>query len=197
MAYWINKLYVDESKFELISNRRRQRVWRGKNESHKRGNTKTVVKHSASVMVWGSFGANGVGNLVFIDGTMDADKYCDILRDHLLPSAAKCSLIDRFEVLQHDDPKHASTKAIAAFQELGVSLADHTANSPDLNPIEHVWDHLVRQIPVDARTSIERFKVASVEEWNKIPIKVCRKLVYSMPDRLKAIKLLKGRATKY
>lgn len=53
MAYWINKLYVDESKFELISNRRRQRVWRGKNESHKRGNTKTVVKHSASVMVWG------------------------------------------------------------------------------------------------------------------------------------------------
>lgn len=100
----------------------------GARMSHKRGNTKTVMKHSTSVMVWGSFGANGVGNLVFIDGTMDVDKYCDILRDHLLPSAAKCVLTDSFEVLQYNDPKHTSNKAIATFQELGVSLSDHTAN---------------------------------------------------------------------
>ncbi len=39
----------------------------------------------ASVMVWGCMSAAGTGKLQFIEGTMNANMYCDILKQSMIP----------------------------------------------------------------------------------------------------------------
>ncbi|KAF2878916.1 hypothetical protein ILUMI_27253 [Ignelater luminosus] len=46
---------------------------------------KRTLKLPASVMVWGSMSAKGIGKLHFIKGTVDANKYLQILEESLLP----------------------------------------------------------------------------------------------------------------
>ena len=41
-----------------------------------------TVKHGGSIMVWGCLTANGVGDLVKIDGIMNTEKYRQILIHH-------------------------------------------------------------------------------------------------------------------
>ncbi len=55
-------------------------------------------------MVWGSMSAAGTGKLQFIEGTMNANMYCDILKQSMIPSLRS---LCRRAVFQHDnDPKH-------------------------------------------------------------------------------------------
>ena len=44
-----------------------------------------TVKFSASQMIWGSISSKGIGRLHFLNGTLKADGYIDILRTRLLP----------------------------------------------------------------------------------------------------------------
>ncbi|GFW28452.1 transposable element Tc1 transposase [Trichonephila clavipes] len=56
-------------------------------------------------------------------------------------------------------------------RDLGYSLYGLAARSPDLNPIEHVWDALGRAIATrnpPSRTILE-MKTALLDEWNQLP----------------------------
>ena len=68
--------------------------------------------------------------------------------------------------------------------------------SPDVNPIEHLWDHLEQRIRKHNITSKESLKAILEDEWRKIP-EVTKNLVDSMPRRLDAVLKSKGYATKY
>ncbi|GFW55508.1 transposable element Tcb2 transposase [Trichonephila clavipes] len=57
------------------------------------------------------------------------------------------------------------------FFEVGIVRMEWSACSPDMNPIEHVWDALRRQIagrkpPPQTLQEQER---ALLEEWDRIP----------------------------
>ncbi len=56
--------------------------------------------------------------------------------------------------------------------------------SPDLNPIEHLWGILKRQVEHHSPSSIQSLKEVILEEWKKIDLAKCRQLVHSMPRRL-------------
>ncbi len=58
---------------------------------------------------------------------------------------------------------------------------------PDLNPIEHLWGILKRQVEHHSRSSIQSLKEVILEEWKKIDLAKCRQLVHSMPRRLGAV----------
>ena len=49
--------------------------------------TRKTIKHSPSVMVWGGFSSYVRGGLFFLPPktTMNADRYIEVLREHLLP----------------------------------------------------------------------------------------------------------------
>ena len=40
-------------------------------------------------MAWGCMSAAGTGELQFIEGTMNANMYCDILKQSMIPSLQK------------------------------------------------------------------------------------------------------------
>lgn len=195
--FWNNILYTDEVKIELTHNYGRTYIWRRQNEAYNEGNTQNTVKHSASVMCWGCFCANGVGDLIFIEGNMDAVMYSDILEDHVVTSAQRLGLKRGWQLLQDNDPKHTSNLAVTTRIKLKIKTIDHPPASPDLNPIEHLWHHLKRQIQFGDRSSMESFINTIKEEWSKITPETCRKLSESMSRRLDEVIKFNGRATSY
>ena len=69
-----------------------------------------------------------------------------------------------------------------------VNVLQWPTRSPDLSPIEHLWDHLVRQVrerhDVNNIRDLER---ALQAEWVRIPLQVIRKLLCSMRRRCLAV----------
>ena len=64
-----------------------KRVWRHPGEEYKDKCVLPTVKHGGgSVMVWGCMSAAGTGVLQFIEGTMNSNMYCDILKQSIIPS---------------------------------------------------------------------------------------------------------------
>ena len=62
-------------------------------------------------------------------------------------------------------------------------LINWPAQSPDLNPIEHLWDHLERSLRnrSDLPKNLADLEVQLKEEWKKISQETYLKLIDSMP----------------
>ena len=100
---------------------------------------------------------------------------------------------------QDNAPCHASTMTRNWFTQKKIKLLIWPAQSPDLSPIEHIWDVIQRQI--DSRpngpSNLQELQSVVVEEWGKIPRSTLQKLIEGMPRRLKALGEVKGLQTKY
>ncbi len=142
-----------------------------------------TVKHGGgSVLMWGCMSAAGVGELHFIDGIMNSQMYCSILKEKMLPSLRA---LGRRALFQHDnDPKHTSKATVGFLKKNRVKVIQWPSMSPDLNPIEHLWGILKRQVEHHSPSSIQSLKEVILEEWKKIDLAKCRQLVHSMPEDL-------------
>ena len=92
-----------------------------------------------------------------------------------------------------------SYKAQDWFDDNNIQVLSWPAQSPNLNPIEHLWEHLKRclqQYPTPFRGVHELWNRVS-EKWNAIPPEVCQNLIESMPRRIEAVLKAKGGHTKY
>lgn len=196
--FWNHIIFSDESKFEVYSHRRRRYCWRKTGEAFQSSLVTPTVKHGGgSVLVWGCFGASGMGNLVVIDGIFTGERYVHLLREHLMASATKLNLQGSFIFQQDNDPKHTSKVAKRFFEENNIQLLPWPPQSPDLNPIEHIWDHLDRNIPVHLRNNKPKFKEALFRVWNSTDQQTITKLIHSMPQRLQAVVRARGYQTNY
>lgn len=148
-------------------------------------------------MVWGSMGWNGVGTLEFIDGIMTKEVYRDLLKRNLRQSATKVGMGRKF-TFQHDgDPKHTAKIVSKWLKDNKIKVLDWVAQSPDLNPIEHLWGTLKRRVADRKPTNTASLKTVITEEWDNIDQSVIKRLVESMPRRIQAVIAAKGGHTKY
>lgn len=199
-SWWNDVIFCDESKFNIFGSDGRQMIWRKKNEELKSYNLLPTVKHGGgSVMVWGCISTAGVGELVFIESIMNAEVYLKILQTSLLKSAETMGIKSRFKFYQDNDPKHKAriVQTWLSRKKNCPNLLEPPAQSPDLNPIEHLWerlDHAVHKTPV---TSKAELKTRLQEEWGKFEPDYLKKIINNMPKRLEAVMKQKGYPTKY
>ncbi|CAK9811674.1 Transposable element Tc1 transposase [Anthophora quadrimaculata] len=148
-------------------------------------------------MVWGCMAASGVGNLIFIEGILDKAKYLHILKDNLKKSAVKLGLLENFYFQQDNDPKHKA-KIVQEWLLYNIPHMLHTPpQSPDINPIEHLWTEIGKRLQNHNITSKDQLKEKILQIWNSIEPTVTENLVNSMGRRLSEIIKAKGGTTKY
>lgn len=198
VSYWEDVIFVDESKFNIFGSDGRRFVWRKPNDELNVKNLKATVKHGGGgVMVWGCMSAKGVGNLVFIDGIMDQNVYLKILKENLKESASKMGLGKRFKFYQDNDPKHKAQNVRLWLLYNCSKVIDTPPQSPDINPIENLWEYLDKKVRKHQISNQNDLKKCLMDEWEKIPTEYTQKLVNSIPKRLKAVAMSRGYHTKY
>ena len=86
-------------------------------------------------------------------------------------------------------PMHKGRSIQKWFVDIGVEELDWPAQSPDVNPIEHLWDELERRLRArpNRPTSVSDLTNALVAEWKQIPTAMFQHLVESLPRRVGAV----------
>uniref|UniRef100_A0A8R1E6Z8 DDE_3 domain-containing protein n=1 Tax=Caenorhabditis japonica TaxID=281687 RepID=A0A8R1E6Z8_CAEJA len=90
-----------------------------------------------------------------------------------------------------------STRAFLASKK--IKVLDWPACSPDLNPIESVWDILASSVYKNGKqyNSISELKDAVKAEWSKIQLSYLENLSNSMPNRIFQVIQKNGGFTSY
>ena len=123
-----------------------------------------------SVMVWGGISAHGKTPLVIINVNLNAHRYLEeVVRSHVLPFVRGQRMNMTF---QQDDARPHVTRLIMNFLRHETVLAmARPSMSPDLLPIEHVWDEMdrrLRQRP-NQPVTLQGLGEALQEVWQEIP----------------------------
>jgi transposase len=198
---WNRVIWSDETKVNRMGSDGRKWGWKTRGAKLQPHHVQPTVKHGGgSLVVWGCMSRHGVGNLVRIDGGLNAELYCKILEEDLAASVEFYGdSLANFVFQQDNDPKHTSKLAQKWIADHSVEVLDWPAQSPDLNPIEHLWEYVKRKLAdYDAApTSMYALWERLEKEWSAIPASVCKDLISSMPRRVKAVLAAKGGYTRY
>lgn len=197
LARWRGVLFTDESRFTLFRADGRQRVWRRVGERFADVNVVDRVAHGGGgVMVWAGICYGRRTRVHFIDGILNAQRYRDeILRPIVVPYIHEHHLM-----FQQDNARPHVARICTQFLEAeNVPVLAWPAYSPDMSPIEHVWDVLDRRIRqrVPVPTNIQQLRTAIEEEWTNIPQATIDNLINSMRRRCVALHEANGGHTRY
>lgn len=198
---WRRIHWSDESRFLLHVTDGRTRVWRHQNTAYTPRNiVPTVPFGGGSVMVWGCISHDCKLDLVTINGNLNGEKYTrDVLTPVVVPHFENHPLESR-PVFMDDNARPHRSRAVRAYLENeAVTTLPWPARSPDLNPIEHLWDQLGRRLQAlePPPQNLQHLEAQLHREWRQITLQQIRRLTGSMRRRVAAVIHANGGYTRY
>lgn len=186
---WNNVLFTDESRFCLFGSDARIRAWRRQRHRYERNYVEPVRAFGGgSIMIWGGISMHRRTDLVILPFPgVTAVRYIEeVLRPHVLPM--RCQRGRNFLLMQDNARPHIARTVLNFFTENNIEVLPHPPNSPDLNPIEHVWDIMGRRLQNLERppTNLQQLEIALQQIWHEIPQATIRACI-NMHDRLQEV----------
>ena len=139
-------------------------------------------------MVWAGIMTNRKTDLFLVRGTQRANVYIqNILQPLVLPIAEEYGP----EFLQmHDNARpHVAGVVSEWLRTNNIKVLQWPAQSPDLNPIEQLWDNLQRRVLEDLNNiqCVDQLCARLTHHWQNIPQDEISNLISSMPRRCRAV----------
>nr|KAG5706368.1 hypothetical protein BaRGS_033129 [Batillaria attramentaria] len=131
---------------------------------------------------------------VFWNGTLTAIRYRDEILDPVVRPYAGAN------GLMYDNARPHRARIVDQYlEEESMERMEWPARSPDLNPIEHVWDMIGRAVRarVNPPRTLAQLGQALQQEWDQIPQQTIRNLICSMRRRCQAVIPARGGHTRY
>lgn len=95
--------------------------------------------------------------------------------------------------------RERSKKAKRKLEAMDIEVMEWPSQSPDLNPIEHLWDHVKRK-----RRKLNKQYSTKDQLWDDLNMVLrknypnfCQKLISSIPQRVKDVISAKGFSTRW
>jgi len=149
-------------------------------------------------MIWGSMSASGVGNLHFVEGIMNADKYINVLQNNLIPQIEQMHLNNIECLFQQDGAAcHTAKKVKDWMLEHNIQVLKWTSSSPDLSPIETLWHIMKKKLRSNPARTVPELRTRLQEIWNSFTPDDCQTLVDTMSRRIEAVFSQKGDVTQW
>ena len=185
-------LFTDESRFTLYRTDGRRRVYRRRGE---RFADACVVERDrfwgGSVMVWGGIAQGIKSQLIIVAGNITAVRY----RDEILRPVAVPLVQQRNLILQQDNARpHVARVCKDFLANNNIAPLAWPPYSPDLTPIEHMWDELDRRVRKrrNPPAILAQLRNALIDEWNNIPMRTVNALDNSIQRRIRAARQQEG-----
>ncbi|GFU59487.1 transposable element Tcb2 transposase [Trichonephila clavipes] len=183
---WGRVIFTDESKFSLSSDSHRILIWRERGSRNHQSNIIERDRYGGrGVLVWGGIMLGSRTDLhIFDAGSVNGTRYLnEILLPYVRPFRGAMGL--QFLFMDDNAPCHRTVAAEQLLESEDIERMDWLERSPDLNPIEHVWDFLGRRLA--ARTlpplTIRELRFALQDEWAAMPHQLIGILILSMGRR--------------
>lgn len=155
-------------------------------------------------MFWGCFAGPEKGPCLFWEkewGSIDSENYCQ----KIVPLIdGMVSMRPWLSVMQDNAPPHAAARTMEEMGERAITPIPWPPNSPDLNPIEAVWDFMKDYIQLNypslgsgKNQSRDKLRLVVKEAWDSVSSEYFVKLIETMPARCKAVIDADGGPTKY
>ena len=196
MRQWRRVFFTDESRFTLFRADGRRRLYRRRGERFA----------DACVFERDRFlGRVGYGTgrdfawcevAIVVPGNLTAVRY----RDEILRPVAVPLVQQHQMTFQHDNARpHVARVCQDFLANNNIVPLDWPPYSPDLSPIEHLWDELDRRVRRRRNTpnTLGQLLTALPEEWENIPMRKINALVNSMQRRIRAVINARGGHTRY
>jgi hypothetical protein len=198
---WDSILWTDET---WVTGGRHTRVWVTRCKGEELNETCIIdkIQRRNGWMFWASFSGSTKGPSVFWEkewGMINKESYCE----RIVPLIhGWITLHPRLQLMQDGAPGHSAGVTQLEPQERGVSVIYWPPYSPDLNPIETVWNTMKEYIAWkwgDKKFTHDQLRPMVTEAWNEVSSDHLKNLtsMEEMKARCQAVLDKNGGHTKY
>lgn len=197
---WCLILWSDES---WVTGGKHRKQWVTRRAHEELNDTCVVVKQRRcrGWMFWGCFNGTTKGPGLFWEkewGPINSDTYCE----RIVPIIDGWLRLNPYlSFMQDNAPGHAAAATLAEMQERGIRSIVWPPYSPDLNPIETVWnimkDYIESKWGPDYIFTYDQLREAVQEAWDMVTEQQLSDLIDTMPKRMQDVIDANGGYTKW
>jgi hypothetical protein len=196
---WSSILWTDETWVTGIRHRK-QYVTRKRDEELDPTCVLDKISRPKGWMFWGCFAGNEKGPGIFWEkewGSINSESYCE----RIVPLIhGWLRLRPRLRLMQDNAKPHIARMTTQELIERGVVIIRWPAYSPDLNPIETVWNWMkdwIEREYGEQKWTYDVLRQAVIQAWNAITTEQLNELVTSMRQRCLDVIAASGGHTKW